>query len=276
MAEYTDWEFLESLNMRIQFIFVQIFIKLFQFAQGLIWVPFQVLCLILSKFMRIPVCISQGKFYHRIIDFILVIFIALPTALYHLIFTIIVSALYEHRTKNILKVTEVYQEEFLYLHEKCDKSFEEKEEDDQQLDLYHYKSLLGRKLNEEYNSSNLMLSETTFMILIAVLKESGTEAKALGLSYLPTAYVTRKLRKYMFIDFTLSSLIYHTSNQEWRIDETQDFQNLVDLLVDRSLGSLNIIWQEGLPNYTFRNNDYLILRASLIINNLEREKFWTQ
>lgn len=185
---------LNSALLRIEYLVFQLIIKFWLLIFGLLMLPFTTIYLYYAKFQSI--CFSKSKNTNPVfafVDFCLFLFLAPFNAFYILLYWLFVIFLHENRTKDILKVTEIHQEEFIKINEKCDKSYGDEEDCDQDLDIFLFKKSLGTERNIEYNPSNMMLAETTVAILIAVLKQSSKQAEELGKDHLPTAYIIKNL-----------------------------------------------------------------------------------
>ncbi|CAI2358728.1 unnamed protein product [Moneuplotes crassus] len=269
---------LNSFLLRFEFLIFQFCLKIMLLLIGILLLPFISLYLIYEKARSI--CFSKQNRVSPIwafIDLILLFPLCTFNAFYILVYWLVVSTLHENLSKNILKVTEIFKEDFISINQKCDKSYGNEEDDDHNLDLYFFKKSLGTELKIEYNPSNMMLAETTVAILIAVLKESEDHAKKLGKNYIPTSYIIRNLRKYMFIDSILAKLIFQAGTKDIDISSLQEFDDLVDLLVDRSIGGINKKESpDEYPDYIDDNGLNLILKASLIVSHGQRKKFWQQ
>lgn len=141
----------------------------------------------------------------RIIDLALQIILIVPNVLIFYIYDFIGGGIIHHKTKGIVKATEFYKDEYVYINQKCDKSYGDDEHREESLeDLLEYsvfKHYVTRNdsRRSNYNPTNMMLSEISVTILIAVLKILNPAAQKYGKGYLPISYVTHKLRDYMFI-----------------------------------------------------------------------------
>ncbi|CAI2385041.1 unnamed protein product [Moneuplotes crassus] len=270
---------LNNVILRIEFLAFQFFMKSLCLLIGFMLLPILGVYLLVEKLRSI--CFSKRRkvcFIWAVIDFIILVPLNLFNAAYILLYWLIVSTLHENLSKNILKVTEIFQEDFININKICDKSYgDENDDDDHNNDLYLFKKSLGTELKIEYNPSNMMLAETTVSILVAVLKESEDDARNLGKNYIPTAYIIKNLRKYMFVDTILSTLIYQIDAKRNELANCKELEDLVDLLVDRSIGG---IYKKGVadeyPDYIEEDGDNLILKTSLILSHGQRKEFWKE
>jgi len=145
------------------------------------------------------------------------------------------------------------------------------------MSFFYFKKSIGKDFKREHNPSNMMLSEVVIAILVATLKINNRKAKDLGKNYLPTEYVVRSLRKYMFIERTLNCLIFSDKEISEEFLYTEEFEELIEALADKSLGGLeqppeNICY----PDYITDTGKNLILLNALIRSHEERKIFWRQ
>ena len=120
-----------------------------------------------------------------------------------------------------------------------------------------------------------MLSEVTVCILVAVLKICEKKSLEPNTPYLPTSSIIRILRKYMLVEYILNSLIFKNQEQNDDFVNYEEFEELVQILADKSLGGIeNSNYGYVYPAHISDNGKNLILLNSTLRSHEERTAFW--
>ena len=169
------------------------------------------------------------------------------------------------------KVTEVFKDQFLQLHHKCDRSFGDQSKED--FNILGFNKALHQNYKINYNSSNMMLAEVTVVILIAVLKNC---LKRNGKNvFVPTTVVIKELRKYMFVEYVLNRFIFGELEEDDGVQGMEEFRELLEIIVDQELGGIeNCEFEGNFLDHVEDEGRNLILLNSCLRSHEERIAFW--
>ena len=275
------------------FIVVILFVIALSILIIIVFVPVLLLFLVQKVINYKRFVKTSNEHIIRIIDFFLSMFVS-PFLLGVLAITHVIGETMALYKTHILRNVEVHKNENKFINDLMDITLPHHKEtlDNFQLSKMYYAfkkfTNTNSSLQVVYDPSNHQLSEVVICIMVATMKIVKRDFRDLNGDYVhddtiplyvPTKYLVLELRKNLFVDEQLRSLLVGPTYKRKQSINNERLEMLVSYLADCSLGGTNVNPDNSKlvedPYLKDTGCNYIFLMASMKSHE-ERKRFWRE